>query len=103
MRFVALCVAVALGCCPLVGRALPAAAATGPAPVVYEPPVDAPVVDPFRPPPQPWAAGNRGVDFGTTAGQPVTAAADGEVVFAGNVGGSLHVVILHADGIRTSY
>ncbi len=31
------------------------------------------------------------------------AAADGEVVFAGAVGGSLHVVVLHADGVRTSY
>jgi len=33
----------------------------------------------------------------------VRAAADGEVTFAGQVGGSHHVVVLHADGLRTSY
>ncbi|MDQ6798965.1 MAG: M23 family metallopeptidase [Actinomycetota bacterium] len=62
-----------------------------------------PIVDPFRPPPHPGAAGNRGIDYETVPGHPVGAAADGEVVFAGPVGGSLHVVVLHADGIRTSY
>ena len=36
-------------------------------------------------------------------GTRVGAAADGAVVFAGMVGGSLHVVVRHADGIRTSY
>ena len=69
----------------------------------YRPPVDAPVVDGFRPPPEPWLAGNRGVDYGTAPGTPVRAAADGEVVFAGAVGGSLHVVVLHPDGVRTTY
>ena len=69
----------------------------------YRPPVDAPVVDPFRPPESPFGAGNRGVDFATPPGTPVGAAAAGEVVFAGPVGGRLHVVVLHADGIRTSY
>ena len=66
--------------------------------VVYQPPVDAPVTDVFRPPAQRWSAGNRGVDYGTTEGQVVRAAAPGQVVFAGQVGGSLHVVVLHADG-----
>ena len=74
----------------------------GPTPVVYRVPVDAPVVDPFRPPATPYGPGNRGVDFATTAGQPVLAMADGVVVFAGQVGGTLHVVLLHADGVRTS-
>jgi hypothetical protein len=69
----------------------------------YSPPVDEEVVDPFRPPPTPYAAGNRGIDYGTTPGEAVRAAADGTVVFAGNVGLSRHVVVLHADGIRTSY
>ena len=69
----------------------------------YRPPVDAPVVDPFRAPPAPWAAGNRGIDYATVPGTRVGAAADGAVVFAGMVGGSLHVVVRHADGIRTSY
>jgi len=69
----------------------------------YQPPVDAPVIDPFRAPPAPWAAGNRGIDYATVPGTRVGAAADGAVVFAGMVGGSLHVVVRHADGIRTSY
>jgi hypothetical protein len=82
-------------------RAAPAGAA--PAAVSYRPPVDAPVVDPFRPPPEDWNAGNRGLEYATTPGTPVTASAAGEVVFAGQVGGTLHVVVLHDDGIRTSY
>jgi murein DD-endopeptidase MepM/ murein hydrolase activator NlpD len=72
-------------------------------PVRYTPPVDAPVVDRFRPPPTPYAAGNRGIDYDTDVGQPVRAAAPGEVVFAGAVGRTRHVVVLHADGLRTSY
>ena len=71
--------------------------------VSYRPPVAAPVVDPFRAPPTPWAAGNRGIDYATEPGTRVRAAADGEVVFAGMVGGSLHVVVRHPDGVRTSY
>src|SRR3712207_2370420 len=80
------------------------AAAAGPAQVTYRPPVDAPVVDPFRAPvPENWNAGNRGLEYTTTAGSPVGAAAAGEVVFAGPVAGGLHVVVLHDDGLRTSY
>ncbi|MBK9178907.1 MAG: peptidoglycan DD-metalloendopeptidase family protein [Acidimicrobiales bacterium] len=69
----------------------------------YRPPVPGPVIDPFRPPALPWAPGNRGVDFATTPGEAVVAAADGDIVFAGEVAGALHVVVLHADGIRTTY
>jgi hypothetical protein len=75
-----------------------------PAPVtVYRPPVDGPVVDPFRPPPGPYAAGNRGIDYATGPLGPVHASAAGEVLFAGSVGGTLHVTVRHADGLRTSY
>src|SRR5436309_2035569 len=77
--------------------------AAGASTVTYRPPVDAPVVDPFRPPPEDWNAGNRGLEYATTPGTPVTASAAGQVVFAGQVGGTLHVVVLHDDGIRTSY
>ena len=35
-------------------------------------------------------------------GEAVFAAADGTVTFAGQVGGSLFVVMLHADGLRTT-
>src|SRR5437660_1362118 len=71
--------------------------------VNYRPPVDAPITDHFRKPAHNWNAGNRGIDYTTVPGTPVRAAADGEVTFAGQVGGSLHVVLLHADGLRTSY
>ncbi|HEX3621274.1 MAG TPA: peptidoglycan DD-metalloendopeptidase family protein [Acidimicrobiales bacterium] len=80
-----------------------AAAAAGPSTVTYRPPVDAPVVDAFRPPPEDWDPGNRGLEYATSPGTPVAASAAGEVVFAGQVGGALHVVVLHDDGIRTSY
>ena len=80
-----------------------ALALAAPAPLVYRPPVDGPVIDRFRPPPSPYGRGNRGVDYATRPGQPVVAAAPGEVVFAGPVGRSLHVVVRHPDGIRTSY
>jgi hypothetical protein len=69
----------------------------------YTPPVDGPVIDPFRAPPSPYAAGNRGLEYATTPGELVRAAADGTVVFAGNVAGTLHVTVVHADGLRTSY
>lgn len=69
----------------------------------YSPPVDGSIVDAFRPPPTPYGPGNRGVDYATAPGDPVRAAGDGEVVFAGPVGLSRHVVVLHPDGLRTSY
>jgi hypothetical protein len=79
------------------------AGAAAPAAVAYRPPVDAPVVDPFRAPAENWNAGNRGLEYATAAGSPVAAAAAGRVVFAGPVAGGLHVVVLHDDGLRTSY
>ncbi len=84
--------------------ALPSwAHAAPPESVTYRPPVDAPIVDAFRPPAQKWNAGNRGVEYATTSDEPVAAAAGGVVAFAGQVGGQLHVVVLHADGVRTTY
>lgn len=80
----------------------PAAADPPGASVAYRAPVPGPVIDPYRPPSTPYGAGNRGIDFATTPGEDVRAPADGQVTFAGAVGGGLHVVILHADGIRTS-
>src|SRR4051794_10629625 len=80
-----------------------AGAARPPGAVTYRPPVDAPIVDPFRPPAEDWNSGNRGLEYATTPGTLVGASAAGEVVFAGPVGGGLHVVVLHDDGLRTSY
>src|SRR5688572_29153669 len=69
----------------------------------YVPPVDAPVLDPFRPPASRYGPGNRGLEYDTAPGTPVAAVADGRVTFAGSVAGSLHVTILHEDGLRTTY
>jgi hypothetical protein len=65
--------------------------------------VVAPVSDPFRAPATPYGPGNRGIEYDTHPGDEVRASADGEVVFAGLVAGTLHVTLLHADGVRTSY
>lgn len=103
----AVLVAVLAGAVVAATTARPAAAGPQvpdePGPVVHVPPVDAPIVDPFRPPPGPYGPGNRGLEYGTGRGEVVRASADGTVVFAGPVAGSLHVTVLHADGVRTSY
>jgi murein DD-endopeptidase MepM/ murein hydrolase activator NlpD len=90
----------------------PVPAAAAPAPVVpsvttalWVPPLggDLSVSRPFDPPPDPFAAGHRGVDLGGTPWSPVFAAGDGVVVFAGMVAGRPVVSIDHAEGIRTTY
>ncbi|MEO7556023.1 MAG: M23 family metallopeptidase [Acidimicrobiales bacterium] len=70
--------------------------------VTYQPPVDAPITDPYRPPPNPYGPGNRGIEYGTALGAPVRAAADGTVSFAGVVADVRYVTIRHADGLRTT-
>ncbi len=94
----ALVVALLVAAAPAAGRER----LDGP-PRPYLPPVEAPVTDPFRPPPTPYAAGNRGLEYATVSGTPVRAAAAGVVTFAGSVAGGLHVTVAHPDGIRTSY
>lgn len=69
----------------------------------YLPPVPGPVVDDWRPPSSAYGAGNRGVELAAAYGDPVRAAADGVVVYAGRIGPQWHVVVLHDDGLRTSY
>lgn len=96
MSRVSLAVLVVLGL--LVSPANPAAAV----PCLY-PPVQAPVVDPFREPSCPYCAGNRGLEYVTDAGTPVVAAAPGRVGFAGTVAGVRYVVIEHVEGFRTTY
>lgn len=75
---------------------------SGPA-VRHEAPVDAPVVDLFRPPTSPYGPGNRGWEYATAPGTPVRASAAGTVVFAGQVGPLSAVTVRHADGLLTSY
>jgi murein DD-endopeptidase MepM/ murein hydrolase activator NlpD len=69
----------------------------------YSPPVSAPIGDPFRPPVGAYGAGNRGLEYDTEPGDAVWASADGTVVFAGPVAGTLHVTVRHTGGVRTSY
>ena len=87
--------AIVVSMCPRAVHAL--------GPTAYSPPVDAPVVDGFRPPPTPYGRGNRGLEYSVVDRTVVRAAGDGEVIFAGQVAGTLHVTVLHADGLRTSY
>jgi Peptidase family M23/PGAP1-like protein len=100
--FVVACV-VALS--PTMGAAPAAAGAVGPQ-STYVPPITPPagvITDRFRPPPTPYAAGNRGLDYATVPGSPIVASASGVVVFAGPVAQTLHVTIQHPDGLRTTY
>ena len=71
--------------------------------VRYVAPVDAPVIDPFRPPAHIGAPGNRGLEYGNPLFVGVFAAADGVASFAGMVAGRGVVSIEHSDGVRTTY
>ncbi len=73
------------------------------APSCLLPPVDAPVADPFRPPPCVWCPGNRGLQYDVPAGTPVRAAAAGVVTFSGVVAGTRYLVLEHADGLLATY
>jgi murein DD-endopeptidase MepM/ murein hydrolase activator NlpD len=66
-------------------------------------PVEAPIIRPFEAPACRWCPGNRGLDYATTAGEPVRAAAPGDVSFAGVVAGRRWVTVTHAGDLRTSY
>ena len=66
-------------------------------------PVDAPVVDGFRLPTEPWQAGNRGLTFSTSPGLPVRAVASGIVHFAGAIAGERYVSVDRPDGTRVTY
>jgi murein DD-endopeptidase MepM/ murein hydrolase activator NlpD len=61
------------------------------------------VVDPFRQPPCPFCAGNRGIDYAVDPGTVVRHAAPGRVEFAGTVAGTRYVVVSLANGWRLTY
>jgi hypothetical protein len=82
---------------------MPLAAVELPAPGAWLRPVPGAVARPFVAPLSRYGAGHRGADLVAPSGTPVRAANAGEVSFAGRVAGSLHVVIAHAGGLRTSY
>lgn len=69
----------------------------------WSPPVDAEVTEPFRAPLCLWCAGHRGLEYGSTAGQPVRAVTAGVVTFSGPVVGVEYLVIEHPDGRRATY
>lgn len=61
------------------------------------------VVRTFDAPSPNWLSGHRGVDLAGRAGQPVYAAGEGVVVFAGLLAGRPVVSLAHPGGLRTSY
>ena len=67
------------------------------------PPVPGPIVDPFRAPACTYCPGHRGVEYAPSPGTPVTAVAGGVVTFAGQVAGTLYVVVAQSDGLRATY
>ena len=71
--------------------------------LVFRPPVDAPVSDPFRMPDGPYGPGNRGIEYATSPGDAVRAGAEGVVSFAGPVAGNLYVTLDHGGGLLSSY
>ena len=98
----ALAITASWCCAPERARAAVVRDAQDPAPL-WSRPVAGAVTRPFREPPGPYGAGHRGVDFVAASGTEVRASGDGTVSFAGDVAGSLHVVVTHDGGLRTSY
>ncbi|HEX3823259.1 MAG TPA: M23 family metallopeptidase [Mycobacteriales bacterium] len=102
-----------IGAVGVLGAVLSLPAASPPAPVapVGYPlagwswplrPVPDRVVRDFDPPPQPWLAGNRGVDLAGAAGEQVFAAGAGMVSFAGTIA-HVGVVAVTSGALRTTY
>jgi murein DD-endopeptidase MepM/ murein hydrolase activator NlpD len=106
----AACAALLIGVVPVaLAPFAPTAAADGDttaaaAEAAWTWPVGPPVVmlEPFRAPPTPYAAGHRGIDLAAAPGDAVRAAADGVVSFAGPVAGRPVVSIDHGDGVVSS-
>jgi len=61
------------------------------------------VLRPFQPPATPYGPGHRGVDLGGSVGEPVFAAGDGLVLYAGPLFGCDLISIEHPGGLRTTY
>lgn len=69
----------------------------------WRPPVAGRIVDDFRAPSCPYCAGNRGIEYQTSAAGVVRSVAAGRVAFSGAVAGTIYVVIEHVDGWKVTY
>jgi len=69
----------------------------------WQPPVTGPVVDPYREPPCPYCAGNRGLEYRVGANALVRAVDGGVVSWSGAIAGTLYVVGRHSNGWRATY
>jgi len=72
-------------------------------PACYQPPVDSPVVDPFRAPACSYCPGNRGLEYRPAPGTRVVAASGGVVRFSGVVAGVRYLVVDQQDGRTATY
>ena len=72
-------------------------------PACYLPPVNWPIVDPFRAPACPYCPGNRGLEYQPAGGSRVIAAAAGVVEFSGVVAGVRYLVVRQVDGRSATY
>lgn len=66
-------------------------------------PVAREVVDPFREPACEWCAGNRGIEWRASEGEPVRSAAAGRVSFSGRVAGTGWVVVEVREGLVVTH
>jgi murein DD-endopeptidase MepM/ murein hydrolase activator NlpD len=89
---------VALSLAAVLGVSPPATAAP-----CWTPPVSGVVTDPFRQPPCPYCAGNRGLEYRVDSNVTVRAVASGRVSWAGSIAGTTYVVVRHRDGWRATY
>src|ERR1044072_519943 len=88
---------VLLALAAVVSASSPARAA-----VPWQWPVSGAIVRGFDPPDDPYGSGHRGIDIAAPAGPGVVAHHDGQVTFAGKVGGRLFLTIDHGGGISST-
>ena len=66
-------------------------------------PIKGVIVEPYREPACAYCAGHRGVSVAVADGAEVRAIADGVITFAGEVAGTLYVVLQFAPNFRLTY
>ncbi len=104
VRALARVIVVALAAIVPFGGGLPAdGQLIGRSSVLYAHPVQAPILDPFRPPAHFGGPGNRGLQYANPPSTVVLAAADGRILHAGQIVGSFYITMEHADGLETTY